>query len=106
MAKVIVLARAKAFQGVWTQRKKVWEFLEHSEHIPSSSDTVPIPYLFIRTPNGREIISGISYSPCTYANLCNCLRKQGRIVLCNEHGEVLYSVWECVLNEPFVLLEG
>ena len=101
MSKALVVAKDRRLQGVFSQRKKVWELMKKLEECEDILDTDPIPTLLIRSENGKIIQDDHGYRPLTYNNLCLVIRtEEGKAGLYDsETFDPIFAVWEVTMND-------
>jgi len=100
MARALVVAKGRKLQGVFSQRKKVWELLKKLEECEDIVGSEPIPTILIRSENGKILKYGHKYRPLTYNNLCLVIRLEGKAGLYDsETLDPLLAVWEVTMND-------
>jgi hypothetical protein len=103
MPAMFTLAKGTEFQGVFTQRKILWEIIEQLEGKKPTAKNDPIESLVIRDENGKiKSPEGNRYTTMTYAHLCALMRDNNKIRVNDAKTfETSYFIWQSEKNKLF-----
>ena len=106
MASAMVLAKDRKLQGVFSQRKLLWNLIEELEGIEPTTDTRLIPTVLIKAIKGKIETPMGKAKQMTYANFCSQLRLDHMVAL-HDAGDFTpkYGVWQVIINEKFTEME-